>query len=188
MLELGKKKIASLVIGGMLLVGSVTGVAFADSKAQTTPSQAKGQYFQEFISDFATNLGVSQDKVTTALEATKKQMLQEAVQQGKLTQAQADKMATQKGCGFAMGGFNHSKNAKGDMTKNLTFLNNAASALGITADELKTELQSGKKLQQIVTDKGMTMEQFRQKMPQRQHTKKGANTSTNSTTTTTPTN
>jgi len=176
MFKLGKK-ITGFAIGGMLLAGSIAGVAFADANTQSTPAQFKNQYYQEFLSDFAKNLGVSQDQVTAALEATKKQMLQEAVQQGKITQEQADKMSAAKGFGFFMGGFHHDRKYKGDITKNTNSLNNAAGILGITADELKLELQSGKKLDQIITDHGMTMDQFRQKMPHPQkkfHMKKEA--------------
>ncbi|WP_073237044.1 Fis family transcriptional regulator [Desulforamulus putei] len=166
MLKLGKK-ISSLAIGGMLLAGSVAGVAFADANTQSTPDQSRDQFYQEFISDFAKNLGVSEDQVTAALEATKKQMVQEAVQQGKMTQTQADEILAQKGFGFGfgMGGPRH---GRGDITQDTNFLNDAAGALGITPDALKSELQSGKKLDQIVTEHGMTMEQFRQKMPKPQ--------------------
>lgn len=55
-----------------------------------------------------------------------------------------------------------------DPTQDTAFLQDAASVLGITVDQLKSELQSGKKLDQIVTEKGMTMEQFHQKMPKPQ--------------------
>ncbi|OPX85123.1 MAG: hypothetical protein A4E53_03589 [Pelotomaculum sp. PtaB.Bin104] len=34
----------------------------------------------------------------------------------------------------------------------------------ITADELKAKMESGKKLKEIVTEQGMTMEQFHEKM------------------------
>lgn len=42
------------------------------------------------------------------------------------------------------------------------FLNDAAKVLGLTADELRTELESGKDLEQIITDKGLTMDDFQQ--------------------------
>lgn len=166
MLKLGKK-IAGLAVGGMLLAGSIAGVALADSNTESTPDQSKDQFYQEFISDFAANLGVSADQVTAALEATKKQMVQEAVQQGKITQTQADEILAQKGFGFGFGMGDHRQN-RGDITQNAGFLNDAAGVLGISADELKSELQSGKKLDQIITDHGMTMDQFRQKMPKPQ--------------------
>lgn len=181
MLKLGKK-LTGLALGGMLLAGSVAGVALADSssKAQSTPDQQKDQYYQEFVSDFATNLGVSEDQVTAALEATKKQMVQEAVQQGKITQTQADKVLSQKGFGFGLGfGMGGPKHERGDITQNTQFLSDAASALGITADALKSELQSGKKLDQIITDHGMTMDQFRQKMPKPQQPPTKENAPTN---------
>lgn len=162
-----KSKITSIVIGGILLVGSVAGVAFADSNSQSTSAQPKAAFYQEFVSDFATNLGVSQDQVTAALDATKKQILNEAVQQGKLSQAQADKMATSKGFGSYGFGFSNDKehNFKGkDFKGEGRNLDGVANSLGITTDQLKTELQSGKKIQDIVTEHGMTADQFRQKM------------------------
>lgn len=44
------------------------------------------------------------------------------------------------------------------------FISDAASVLGISTDNLKTELQSGTDLQTIVQDKGLTMDDFQQKM------------------------
>lgn len=116
--------------------------------------------YQNFVSKLAANLGVDQDKITAAIDATKKQMLNEAVQQGKLTQEQADKIASSKGFGFGMFGFRHNKEHHFRGPK----LDNAANVLGMTVDQLKTELQSGKKMKQIITEHGMTMDQFRQKM------------------------
>jgi len=43
-------------------------------------------------------------------------------------------------------------------------LNDAASLLDMTADKLDTEMQSGKTMEQIVTEHGMSMEQFDEKM------------------------
>lgn len=43
-------------------------------------------------------------------------------------------------------------------------LNDAASLLDMTSDKLKTEMQSGKTMEQIVTEHGMTMDQFDEKM------------------------
>lgn len=173
MLQLGKK-IAGIALGGMLLVGPVAGSAFADAGTQSPPDPPNDQYYQEFIIDFAANLGISQDQVTAALEATKKQIAQENVQQGKMTQAEADQFLAHKGFAFGMGGPRHQRE-KGDITKDTNFLNNAAGVLGITSDELKTELQSGKKLNEVIAGHGMTEEQFRQKMPRPQRPPVNAN-------------
>lgn len=183
MFKTRKSKIVSLILGGVLLTGSVAGIAFADSTTPTTTTQDKTAYYQEFLSDFASNLGVSQDKVTTALQATKQQLVQEAVQQGKLTQDQANKiLANNKNIGFGLGFIGRANHKKGDITQNPTYLSNAATALGLTVDQLKSDLQSGQTLKQIITAQGMTMDQFRQKMPQ--HHKKDSTSNTSTTTST----
>ena len=153
----GKWRIGIIALAVVVAVGAVAGVALANS----SPSQgsAANGFYQDFVSKLAANLGLSQSQVTSALNATKQQMLDEAVQQGKITQAQADKLASRpglfpfgmgrgRGAGFRLGGKN----------------NFVASALGLTPDQLKSELQSGKTLQQIITAQNMTMQQFRQKV------------------------
>ncbi|MDF9407704.1 YckD family protein [Pelotomaculum isophthalicicum JI] len=88
-------------------------------------------------------------------------MLDEAVQQGKITQAQADKIAAGKDFGLGRLGFLNGKKGLEGKGRNLDGM---ASALGITTEQLKTEMQAGKKIQDIVTGQGMTMDQFYQKM------------------------
>lgn len=153
-------RIGAILLAMVIVVGAVAGVAFANSDQPNSP--AVGNLYQSFVSKLAANLGVGQDQVTAALDTTKKQMLDEAVQQGKITQAQADKIAARKDFGFGGFGFGHGKvhNFKGNGRN----LDGVANALGITTDQLKTELQSGKKIQDIVTEHGMTMDQFKQKM------------------------
>lgn len=162
-----KWRIGTILLAVVILAGVVTGAAFANADPSNNP--AKGNLYQNFVSKFAANLGVDQDKVTAALDTTKKQMLDEAVQQGKLTQEQADKIAANKGFEFGRFGYGHDKgynfkaksNAFRGQGRNL---DGVASALGLTTDQLKTDMQAGKKIQDIVTEQGMTMDQFNQKM------------------------
>lgn len=159
-----KWRIGSILLAVVILAGTATGISFANTVQTNNSDQSNKPDFtamhQNFITKFAANLGVSQDKVTEALEATKKQMIDEAVQQGKLTQEQADKMKSDKGLGFF--GFGHGRGhgfvGPGGNP------DDAAKVLGISADQLKTLLQSGKKIEDIVTEHGMTMDQFREKM------------------------
>lgn len=155
-----KWHIGSVLLTVIILAGTVTGVAVANSGQADKPDLSAVR--QSFVSKFAANLGVGEDKVTAALEATKKQMLDEAVQQGKLTREQADKMAANEG--FGLGGFGFGHDRDHSFMGKGRHLESMAKVLGITADQLKTEFESGKKIEAIVTGHGMTMDQFRQKM------------------------
>lgn len=163
LLKSKKWRIGAVLLAVVILAGVVTGTAFATS----TPSNnsASNDLYQSFVSKLAANIGVDQDKVTAALDATKQQMLGEAVQQGKITQAQADKIAANKGFGLGGFGFGHDKKEKDkNFRGNGRNLDGIANALGMTTDQLKAEMQAGKKIDQIVTEHNMTLEQFRQKM------------------------
>ena len=157
----GKWRVGGFLLALVVLVGAATGTAFATSDNQDDSSMAT--LYQDFVAKLAANLGLDQDQVTAALDTTKQQMLDEAVQQGKITQEQADKMAARKDGGFCGFGFNEGKMGHKDRLGGRS-LDGMASILGITSDELKTELESGKKMQDILTEHGLTMEEFSQKM------------------------
>ncbi|MDF9409437.1 Fis family transcriptional regulator [Pelotomaculum isophthalicicum JI] len=168
-------RIGAILMAVVIVTMAVAGMSFASSDQSNTTTVCADLY-QSFVSKLAANLGISQDQVTTALDNTKKQMLDEAVQQGKITQEQADKISAKTNGGFC-GGFGflngklreHGKSAV-DGSKGKGFgkqsrnLDGMVSVLGMTADEIKTEMQSGKTIDQIITEHGMTMDQFREKM------------------------
>lgn len=156
-----KWRMGGVLLAAVILVGAVTGMAFANPDPQEGFSKAN--LFQNFVSKFAANLGVDQDKVTAAMDTTKKQMLDEAVQQGNLTQEQADKIAARKDFGFGGMAFHQDKGREFKKDHSLQF-GGVANALGMTDEEFKAELQAGKKIQDIVAEHGMTTEEFRQKM------------------------
>jgi len=127
--------------------------------------QDKANLHQEYMAKFAASLGVDQAKVTEALEATKKQLLDEAVAKGDLTQEQADKIAAKKSGTFGFGGIHENKKHSDKRGGKFNFMGkDMEKILGITPEQLKEELKSGKNWQQIVTDHGLTVEQFHQKM------------------------
>lgn len=160
----GKRRFAGALVAAVLLVVLVAGAALAepDTRAQT----AGPDLYQDFVAKFAANLGVDRDKVVAAFEATKKQILDEAVQQGRLTQDQADKIADRaNGIPGLFGGFHGKKQGvKYDFKDFGRGLDGVAKALGLTTDQLKSEFKSGKKLPQIIAEKGLTNDQFHQKM------------------------
>ncbi len=119
------------------------------------------------IADVATAKGVSVDKVVDALVAEVKAHLDEEVASGEHTQEEADaKLAeattritemvnnpgllSPKGHGGESGRGHGMKGGKG--------LDAAATAIGITADELRTELQAGKSIADVATAKGVSVD------------------------------
>jgi len=157
-----KWRFGGVLLAVVILAGSMTGMAFANTDQTGKPDFTA--MYQSFISKFAANLGVSEDQVTAAMDATQKQMIDEAVQQGKLTQEQADKIQSTTTKGFVFHGFGFDRGGDDSVKGPGRNLDSMATALGITTDQLNTELEAGKKIQDIAADQGMTMDQFNQKM------------------------
>ncbi len=165
MVKMRKVQFWVVLLAAVTLAVAAGSVALAGSDQPS--SSPPYQYFQNFVSKLAANLGVDEGTLNAALETTKKQMLDEAVQEGRITREQADKIAARKGFGFLMGGFGPKHGGHNGKGAGFGWGRNAdeiAGILGITADELKAELDSGKNLQEIVTSRGLTWEEFCQKM------------------------
>jgi hypothetical protein len=156
---MNRRKTVGAALVGLVVLGGGAAVAATQLDSPTVRSQA-------IISDAAGQLGVSPDKLSSALQKALEDQLQADVTAGRLTQAQAD-AAKQRiesgdyplvgtgggfgghfghgGRGFGFGGFG----MFGD-------LSTAATYLGVTTDQLRTDLQSGKTLAQAATDQGKT--------------------------------
>jgi len=161
---IGKRHITGIAVLVVLLIVAVAGVSFAGSKQQAD-KPGRVNLSQDFMAKFAANLGVDQAKVTEALEVTKKQLLDEAVAKGDLTQEQADKMAAQQSGVFGFGGIHPNKklsDKRGDKFNSMG--KDMEKILGITPEQFKEELKSGKKWEQVIADHGLTVEQFHQKV------------------------
>lgn len=124
----------------------------------------------DFINHFTADLGVSQSKVDAAFQQAISETLADQVKAGKLTQAQADaikaRLAGKEPCSIApalKGGPGPRANIAQYMQQ---LMSAAASALGITPDELKADLQKGMSLSQIAAAQKppVTEDQFRQRL------------------------
>ncbi|MCL6635506.1 MAG: YckD family protein [Peptococcaceae bacterium] len=144
----------------VLVFGALAGIAAADPAGNPA---GQGNLYQSFLAKLAANLGLDQGKVEDALKATKQQMLDEAVQQGRLTQEQAARIAERTGDRSAWpafwGGLKDRMKHPGGRN-----LDGAAQVLGMTVDELKAELKSGKKMPQILEEKGISAADFAARM------------------------
>jgi hypothetical protein len=124
------------------------GAANTTLAANTTRSKVCG----EFMTHFAGGLGVSQDTLNAAFQRALSETLADEVSNKDLTQAQADaikqKLAGKAPCTLAGGlGNGLAKGIGAQYTQAL--MSAAASALGITTDQLKADLKSGMTLSQI---------------------------------------
>ncbi len=103
-----------------------------------------------FMTHFASDLKTSQTAVNNAYQQAVSQTLADEVKNGGLTQAQADaiqkRLAGKPPCALA-GGLGPAKAAPAQYTQAL--MTAAASALGITPQQLKTDLANGMSLSQI---------------------------------------
>ncbi len=118
------------------------------------------------VAEVAAAKGVSLDAIVNAVVAEQKQVLDQAVAAGRLTQAQADTLLANlkatlpgqlqvkyvPGLGFGKGrGF-------GRFGYGLPMMDTIAQALGITVAELRTELSAGKSVADVAKAKGVDLD------------------------------
>jgi hypothetical protein len=144
--------------------------AQADTTALSTSSGKASALCTDFISHFAGDLNTSPDKVNAAFQKAIGQTLADQVKNGALTQKQADsiakRLAGKAPCSLANGLGRQSV----DRTKIAAYLaqleSAAASALGISDTQLKTDLAKGMTLSQIAAAQHppVTEAQFRTRL------------------------
>ncbi len=150
----------SLAILG--LVGAVAAVTAAGTAmAQTptpTPNQKGSNYQNLFLDKLAAALGVTRDKLNSAFVDARNGTVDQAVKDGKLTQQQADKIKsnTNVGPGFGFGfGFRGGEHGH----RGVPFMGGTevwsaiANALGMTPQDLTSQIRSGKTLAQLAQGK-----------------------------------
>jgi hypothetical protein len=151
-----------------IAVGTAAAVAVAGGGAAIAASQVwspKAEN-QAVLDDAAKQLGVPSSELTAALKKALEDRVDAAVQAGRLTKAQGDVLKARIEAGdaplvlggFGPGGFGHVGPFGGDK------LDAAASYLGLTEDQLRTKLESGKTLAQVAKDEGKTVDGLVQAM------------------------
>lgn len=154
--------LAFALVAGPMHIGNLAPAASAAPNASASPSAkaAKAQAACDaFVKDFASKLGVTEDKLKTSLKAALTDAIDRAVANGDMTADQATKAKARldavKGCeslpafrrGFAGPG------KPGGMAGLAGISNAAASALGVTPADLKTAIESGKTLHDVAGTK-----------------------------------
>jgi hypothetical protein len=171
-------KIGLMVLGGLAIIGAtLVGVSFVSAQAggNGNPPSATGangaqwpggpmmgwmgEYRDLYDQTLASALDASVEELQAAREKAQAAVLKQAVADGRLTQAQADSFAT---CQDARGMMDFQPGMFGAYRDDMQAA--LASALGMTADELKSALQSGKTIRQLMQENHVTAEQMRAAM------------------------
>jgi len=167
-----KKKIALFTLIAFALVTLFAGIALAqtgDQQSQDKQNQSGPPVlWQTFLGKLAANLGVDQERLQEAIQQTTQQMVDEAVQEGKISPEQAEKIKARLqnapgSFGFIRKGWPEAGQGKGLHAKGAN-LETLAQTLDLSADELKAQLEEGKKLAAIAEQQGVSMDELRQKM------------------------
>ncbi len=151
------KKRTKLVAGASAAL-AIAGAGGAVAADQLTPKAES----QAVLNDAAKQLGVTPDKLSAALKQALKNRVDQAVKDGRLTQAQADAAKQRIDEGtlpfFAGPGFGRGHGERGFFHRGGGHLDAAASYLGITAEQLRTALVGGDSLADVAKDKGKSVD------------------------------
>lgn len=143
-------RIAAAVAAAGLTVGAGAAVA----ATQSTPQQQSAA----IVADAAQQLGVSSDKLTSALKQALENQVDAALSAGRITQAQADRLRADIESGqlplLGLRGGHGGDHGPGHGAD----LSAAASYLGLTAAQLRTSLESGKSLADVATAQGKSVD------------------------------
>jgi len=150
-MELGKKWLV-ITLAVAVLVSAAAGVAMATA----TPTAA-GNTGQVFLDKLAGILGIDRTKLDDALKIAGGQTVDQMLQDGKITQQQADQMRSRIGQGFPFFGNiikGHGyKMAEGGFMP----LKSLAGALDMTLQDILSALRSGKTIDELAMAKGTTV-------------------------------
>jgi hypothetical protein len=152
------RRIAAVAAAGALLAGG-TGAAVA---AVTRDDGRQAE--QAILDDAAKRLDVTPQKLRDALAAARDAELERAVEEGRLTQEQADAIkARHKHSGRVLGGplgGRHGFHGAGIGARH-AFVGGLADALGISRRELREQLRDGKSVADIARAQGKSLDDVR---------------------------
>ncbi len=135
--------IGALVALPLLAVGGVAAFAASGGSSGTSPAAT-------FISDVANRLGISTSTLESAVQQARLDQVQKMEDQGRLTAAQAAKMEAAIKSGRLPAGFGGMRRG-GRMMAGGAAMRAAAAYLGLTQQQLASDLGAGKSLSDVAT-------------------------------------
>jgi polyhydroxyalkanoate synthesis regulator phasin len=156
------KKRLLVVVPVAVLAALTVGVAAIAASPSPSPSPSGDNPGQIFVQKLAGILHLSQSQTANDLKQAELQTIDQMVKDGRLTQAQADKIKQRINSGQAPGPFHRfPRGARfGDAAPigslRTAELNAVAGALGMSVSDLQTQLRSGKTLADLEQSKGVS--------------------------------
>jgi hypothetical protein len=157
---------------------SGTATPGASQNQSQTNQDERNQLKEAFIKNLASQLGVDEAKLNAAYSAAIRDTVDQAVKDGKLTQAQADKIKAAAKNGFPGGfpgwagkgqGMHQGKAGRMGPGAHAGFgqkgiLDAAAKALKLTTAELQTQLKAGKSIADVAKDQSVDLQTVKDAM------------------------
>jgi hypothetical protein len=156
------KIVGIAAVVAILGVATVGAVALAQDDGSSTPFD----FAARFKEALAAALGISVDEYDAAVDKAQDQVVADALTEGWLTEEQAQSLqermdrAQDGGMGFMGRGFDGMGRGfngmdRGPKEGSSRLLSAAAEALGMTADDLRTEMEAGKSIADLAAEKGV---------------------------------
>lgn len=160
--------LVAVALAGVLIAGNVFAASPATPSTTTTgstSSQSTGQpsAAQLFVNRLAQNLGISTGQLQSGLKTTEVQTVNDAVAAGKLTSKQGAALTQKINASNGLGFFRVVTRVR-NRIQLVQYLKvqigvEIANDLGITPKELKSELQSGQTISQVISAHGKSNSQ-----------------------------
>lgn len=180
-----RRRFMFLTAGGAAAVLAVAGIAGV--AAQTSSEDGQSSPLSGFVERLAANLGIGSDELTSAVEQTRDEMIDEAVANGDLT-AERGEALKEHGLGELLQRFGDREGSEKGLERHFGFrrfgadgddgdpfrhgmfgfgvgsgaLAEAADVIGIDVPALLEEMSAGKTLAEVAADHGVTRDELKQ--------------------------
>jgi hypothetical protein len=158
------KPLLGLLVVGILVLGGVVGGVVSHALAQAGSAKEEPQPLrEEFLSGVAAKLGVPVDQLNGAIQSTELDMLDKAVEQGKVGPAVADRLRQRIEAGSLLPLLRSSLGGQARLSVGQRLvLNAAASVLDMTSQDLASEMRTmGRSLAQVAEEKGVSRDDLK---------------------------
>lgn len=160
------KLLAAAAAVAVLAAGAIGAGRYVSAQEPGSAPQAQDQQTlkDDFINKLAANLNVSPEQFKDALKTTSLQTVDDLVAKGTLTQAQADKIKEKinsgegPGLGKLLGriGRHRAEKIRAEFRKEI--VTSSATAIGISADDLRSELKGGKSIANVAGEHNVSLD------------------------------